>query len=228
MKAPCPGKKGFITKTKDLDPKIFRRLVDRRARHLVNPQQPASTNETTRRKLEKELEKVHLQADFLPASFLRDGAAKARAVCRIKTARSLGTGFLIAPGILMTNNHVLGSKNEARDSVAEFGFEPDREMIVVTILPNRLFITHRELDFTIVACDAEPLTQIPHVPLLRSPATVTRHELGQYHSTPQRGVPRKSRCMTIRSYGSKTKYSIIELIPNQDPPVLPCLTTIGT
>ena len=53
MKASCPGKKGFSKKTKDLDPKIFRRLVDRRARHFVNPKQPASTNETTRRKLEK-------------------------------------------------------------------------------------------------------------------------------------------------------------------------------
>lgn len=176
MKARCPGKKGFVKKTKNLDPKIFRRLVDRRTRFLVNPKQPITTNEPGRRKLEKTLEKVHLQADFLPASFLRDGAAKARAVCRIKTARNLGTGFLIAPGILMTNNHVLGSKNEAQDSVAEFGFEPGREMIVVAIQPNRLFITHKELDFTIVACDGEPLAQLSHIPLLRSPATVTRHE----------------------------------------------------
>ena len=76
----------------------------------------------------------------------------------------------------MTNNHVLGSKNEARESVAEFGFEPGRETIIVPIQPNRLFITHRELDFTIVACDGEPLAQFLPIPLLRSPATVTRHE----------------------------------------------------
>ena len=80
MNASCPGKNGFIKKTKDLTSSIFLRLVDRRVRQLVNPKHLASTNETTRRKLEKELEKVHLQADFLPASFLRDGAAKARAV----------------------------------------------------------------------------------------------------------------------------------------------------
>ena len=176
MNASCPGKHGFIKKTKDLPSNIFRRLVDRRVRQLVNPKQQVSTNETTRRKLEKELEKVHLQANFLPASFLRDGASKARAVCRIKTQRSLGTGFLVAPGILMTNNHVLGSKNEARDSVAEFGFEPGRETIVVPIQPNRLFMTHKELDFTIVACDEGPLSELPRIPLLRSPATVTRHE----------------------------------------------------
>jgi len=176
MNVPCPGEKGFIKKTKDLLPGIFRRLVDRRTRQLVNPKHPASKNETTRRKLEKELEKIHLQANFLPASFLRDGAAKARAVCRIKTQRSLGTGFLIAPGILMTNNHVLGNKNVARDSVAEFGFEPGRETIIVPIQPNRLFMTHKELDFTIVACDEGPLAELPRIPLLRSPATVTRHE----------------------------------------------------
>lgn len=69
MNAPCPGKKGFIKKAKDLFPGIFRRLVDRRIRQLVNPKHLASTNEASRRKLEKELEKVHLQANFLPASF---------------------------------------------------------------------------------------------------------------------------------------------------------------
>ena len=176
MKALCPGKKGFLTKTKDLDRLVFRRLVDRRVRYFIDPKHRASTNETTRKKLEKELEKVHLQANFLPASFLRDGASNARAVCRIKTRSSLGTGFLIAPGILMTNNHVLGSKAEARESVAEFGFEPGRETTAVSIHPNRLFITHRELDFTIVACDGEPITEFPRIPLRRSPATVTRHE----------------------------------------------------
>jgi len=176
MNAPCPGKKGFIKKAKDLPPGIFRRLVDRRVRQLIDPKHPASTNEAIRRKLEKELEKIHLQPNFLPASFLRDGAAKAKAVCRIKTRRSLGTGFLIAPGILMTNNHVLSSKDEAGDSVAEFGFEPGREMIIVPLQPHRLFMTHKELDFTIVACDGAPLSQFVPIPLLRSPATVTRHE----------------------------------------------------
>ena len=124
MEFSCPGEERFLTDVHDLDSRVYRRLVGRRARQLVDPQLRPPADEDERRRQEQLIqEKVHKVADFLPASFLRDGAARARAVCRISTPTSLGTGFLIARGILMTNNHVLETSDDAAASVAEFGFE---------------------------------------------------------------------------------------------------------
>lgn len=172
----CPGKKQFVSKAKDLDPSVFRRLVDRRARRLIDPTLAPSETEEARRALEIQLEKVHLEPNFLPARFLEEGAARAEAVCRIRTGTSLGTGFLIGRGILMTNNHVIGDRNEAAGSVAEFGFEAGETARVAAIQPSRLFITDEALDFTIVACDDSPVGNVEPIRLLRSPATVTRNE----------------------------------------------------
>ena len=103
----CPGKSKFLKKVADLDADTFRRLVDRRARARLAERLAPSRNEETRRKREAQLEKIDRDPNFLPAQFLSEGAERARAVCRISTRSSLGTGFLIARGILMTNNHVL-------------------------------------------------------------------------------------------------------------------------
>ncbi len=173
----CPGKSKFMKAAKDLDPRTFRRLVDARARVLLGqPEINPSRTETARRKLEGALEKINLEPDFLPARFLRDGADRARAVCRIMTRTSLGTGFLIARNVLMTNNHVIESAAEAAGSVAEFGFEVGQTSTTVSLRPDDLFITDRALDFTIVACDGGPLGDIEPVTLLRNPSTVTRNE----------------------------------------------------
>lgn len=176
----CPGKEQRIKGTKDLEPALFRRLVARRARRLVDPSLAPVETEKKRRALERDIEqffeKIHKGAEFLPARFLSDGAARARAVCRISTPTSLGTGFLIAPGAVMTNNHVLPVASEAGDSLAEFALEDGGAAKVVAVQPERLFLTDETLDFTIVACDEAGLNGIEPIPLLRNPATVTRHE----------------------------------------------------
>ncbi|MEZ5939895.1 MAG: trypsin-like peptidase domain-containing protein [Planctomycetaceae bacterium] len=176
----CPGKEAFLSDAEDLSPQIFRQLVARRARVLLDASLATPSDEDSRRslevKIEDHFEKIHKGKDFLPARFLADGAKRSAAVCRIATRNSLGTGFLIAPGIVMTNNHVLGSEGEASESVAEFGLEDGKSPIVVSIQPDRLFITDAELDFTIVACDGGPLSGIEPIPLLRNPAVATRNE----------------------------------------------------
>ena len=125
--------------------------------------------------MECALEKIHLEADFLPASFLADGHSRARAVCRIRTASSFGTGFLITPNILMTNNHVIETRAVGANSVAEFDFEDGNQTRTIALAPRRLFITDERLDFTIIACE-ESLDDIEPIPLLRNPSLVTRHE----------------------------------------------------
>ncbi len=175
-----PGKDHFID-AKDLDPAMFRRLVTRRIR-MKHPDKDYELpeEEEKRRDFESQLEKISEEIDFLPVAFLTDGAMRSRAVCRMVVpsilGRSLGTGFLITPNLIMTNNHVVSSLEEAREATAEFQFESDLSPIVVALRPDRFFMTHVELDFTIVACDGRGISDITPIPLLRNPALVTRHE----------------------------------------------------
>lgn len=100
--------------------------------------------------------------DFQPVSFLVDGAAARRAVGRIEvvldgTSES-GTGFLISPHLLMTNQHVLQDESFARAAEVIFDDEVDGRgqpfgETVYMLDPNRfaLFSPEIELDYAIVA-----------------------------------------------------------------------------
>ena len=110
MSARAPGKERAVPNTRDLAAETYNRIVARRVRKRLDPEQGPVTDEQTRTRLENrmaDLEKIHGQADFLPVRFLADGVARAQAVCRITTAGSWGTGFLIGRGLIMTNNQVL-------------------------------------------------------------------------------------------------------------------------
>lgn len=131
--------------------------------------------------LDEKLERLINTNDFLPASFLNEGAKKANAIGRISTKTSLGTGFLIAPNIIMTNNHVLKSKDVARESFIEFNFETGVDGMPLTsesfsLDPDSIFITHPGLDFTVVRTIGNPGEKYGWTPLLRDPYTITRHE----------------------------------------------------
>jgi len=102
--------------------------------------------------------------DLVAPQFLRLALAASRCVCRISVRGAsggllgYGTGMLVGPGILLTNNHVLESAEDAARSEATFGFEtgsttPSEESLL-RFQPQRLFITDEELDFTFVAVAA--------------------------------------------------------------------------
>lgn len=179
----CPGREQRIADAENLDEGDFQRLVLRRSRALASSTElPAHLeNKKQRKSLEEDIadfyEKIHLGADFLPANFLRRGARRAEAVCKILTPGFVGTGFLVASRqFIMTNNHVIMNKDVAAGSTALFGFEVGGEEFRVTLNPDKFFMTDQALDFTIIACDDVRLGGIEPVPLLRNPATVTRHE----------------------------------------------------
>jgi endonuclease G len=94
-------------------------------------------------------------------NFLARGQRAGMAVCRLISNRMpIGTGFLVAPGVLITNNHVIPSKDEVSTFVAEFCYELDADDNPVQPirfrLDDSLFVTSdkEDLDFTIVAVGA--------------------------------------------------------------------------
>lgn len=107
-------------------------------------------------------ERIIGQSDLLPVNYLDLGTKASRSVCRIQVrdeaGRMLGhgTGFLVSPVLLLTNNHVLDRIEYCRRSLADFNFEDDINFIpkdtkTFPLEPDSFFYTSPELDFTLVA-----------------------------------------------------------------------------
>lgn len=108
------------------------------------------------------LERVLGRSDLLSVSYLELGLTVARAVGRvlIGSARGqnggYGTGFLVAPRLLLTNNHVLPTSQHAADSEIEFNYQHTASQfptspVVFALDPDALFLTSEKLDYTLVA-----------------------------------------------------------------------------
>ena len=74
------------------------------------------------------LERVLGNNDLISVTFLESAVRAAKTVARIRIRSGqrtvgYGTGSLVAPNVLMTNNHVLGSPAEAATSLAEFNYQ---------------------------------------------------------------------------------------------------------
>ncbi|GHG94113.1 endonuclease [Streptomyces rubradiris] len=106
------------------------------------------------------LERLMGRNNLTGVAFLEGGYLAARSVGRISVRAPEGghhgTGFLVSPSLLLTNNHVLRSPEEAGHAVVEFDFQAGLDghpLVPVTfrIDPHGFFATDRELDFTVVA-----------------------------------------------------------------------------
>ena len=107
------------------------------------------------------LERLMGVNNLMDVSFFRKGWEVAQTVCRIIYMRgqqknALGTGFMVSPCLMMTNNHVIGSRFSAKRLFAEFDYENDdkgkiRDSHLFQFDPEAFFITNIELDYSIVA-----------------------------------------------------------------------------
>ena len=110
-----------------------------------------------------------------PFHFLRTGDILGRAVVKIRRADgACGTGFLVAPDVLLTNHHVLPDRRVASAALILANYEaeppdgtPGVALIEATPDPSRLFVTQDELDFTF--CGVSGLEALGSIPL--RPAT---------------------------------------------------------
>ncbi len=108
----------------------------------------------------KGFERIIGASDLLSINFLDRGRRAANAVCRIKLpvdgGLSFGTGSLVGPRLLLTNNHVLATAAEAAQAEAEFAYEADLDGVILppvsyNLDPKMLFVTSTDLDITLVA-----------------------------------------------------------------------------
>jgi len=110
-----------------------------------------------------DLEGLIDQDDSVWLSFLSRGLTAARSVGRVITRRAngnperpVGSGVLIAPALLLTNNHVIETAEDAAGTGVELGYDyadDGSELPYDTygFEPDRCFWTDEELDFTVVA-----------------------------------------------------------------------------
>lgn len=97
------------------------------------------------------------RSNLLPVSFLSLGLRVSRTVARIRVPETdqTGSGFLCAPGLFITNNHVLPSVRSAQSARVEFDFvaEDGVQPSTFQLNPSRCFVTSpiSDLDFSIVA-----------------------------------------------------------------------------
>jgi endonuclease G len=110
------------------------------------------------------LERIIGRNELLGVQYLDGGQIAARSIGRIVVRRSatkmapMGTGFLIAPGLLMTNNHVLPTPQSARGGIVQFNYQCGLDgnllsPVDFTLDPDVFYLTSpsKDLDFTLVA-----------------------------------------------------------------------------
>ena len=112
--------------------------------------------------VQRGLERIIQGNDLDSINYLAKGTQASRPICRIqlKDARAnlvgYATGFLIGPGLLMTNHHVFGKPADAANSIADFDYELDiqgmeRSPVRFGFQPEKFFYTNDRLDYSIVA-----------------------------------------------------------------------------
>lgn len=106
-------------------------------------------------------ERILKENDLLPINYFSKGNKTARAVARITIISNsgdeigYGTGFMVGKNLMMTNNHVLETFEDASNSIVEFEYETDENNLTKSAVtfrfePEKLFFTSKALDFTIL------------------------------------------------------------------------------
>ncbi|MBH8567730.1 DNA/RNA non-specific endonuclease [Microvirga sp. STS02] len=110
-----------------------------------------------------ELEVLRGNNDLLQVNFLDRCLLVRQAVGRLEAhqdnQRILATGFMVAPGLLLTNNHVLPEPGIAETGSVEFNAWYDvageaGPTVRFDLNPAAFFVTDQELDYTLVAVQA--------------------------------------------------------------------------
>jgi endonuclease I/V8-like Glu-specific endopeptidase len=118
------------------------------------------------------LERIFFKNDLMRINYLERGTRAARAVGRIWIQSSQGqligyaTGFMVSPQLLLTNHHVLPTRESAYGQV-EFNYQDGidgqpLQSVRLKLNPDAFFLADKSLDYALVAVQTEP-----HCPSLK-------------------------------------------------------------
>ncbi|MBW4559628.1 MAG: endonuclease [Mojavia pulchra JT2-VF2] len=107
-------------------------------------------------------ERILGQSDLMSVSYLEYGLSVSRSIGRILIRNNsnrlvgYGTGFMVSPCLLLTNNHVLSNAQEAGFSLIEFNYQSGvggqmLQSYTYELNPDTFFVTDKHLDFSLVA-----------------------------------------------------------------------------
>ncbi|WP_207431408.1 S8 family serine peptidase [Sabulibacter ruber] len=157
------------------------------------------------------VERVMEHANFQDKYVLDKLSVMARAVCRIlQRGNPVGTGFLVAEDILLTNQHVIEDAGAASNMLAEFNYELDSNQVpkdsaCFRLNPDKFFLSstlteragepHSGLDFTLIGVErvgeaGEDLLKYPPVFLDGNIGKIIKGE-GCVIIQHPRGLPKK-------------------------------------
>lgn len=142
---------------------------------------------------EAHLEKIIGANNLKSIAWLRRGLEVSRSVCRVVTPNSVGSGFLLSGGRLLTNHHVIPSAEVAGRSYVEFNVEEEMDGRLTT--PSRATINSEgllaaaDLDYCLVALNemdgGAPLSswgfleiETKEVPKVGHHVTIVQHPAG--------------------------------------------------
>ena len=139
------------------------------------------------------IERIIEGNDLMPIFYLEQGRKVANSVCRIEIIDEMddilghGTGFMVSPTLLMTNNHVFTAPQDSKKSLAQFYYEKGEDNRTIPPIefrfdPNKFFYTNEDLDFTLVAVnskslDDQPLSNMNYLKLIKEPGKAI---IGEY------------------------------------------------
>ncbi len=150
------------------------------------------------------LERILGENNLFHANYFEQAVDTTRSVGKVHIVDDLGvplgsgTGFLVGPGILLTNNHVLDDEAQSVGSFVEFDFELDLDFrpkgtTTFALRPDLLFITNAHLDFTFVGVEStnsggaqlSDFGTIPLIPdsgkaLINEPVSIVQHPNGGF------------------------------------------------
>jgi len=158
--------------TKIIDPARNERLDARVARVKKAVVTPSVVKEALRQATSRAAITRVLDAnDLFHINWLEIGVQRARCVGRIGGVNP-GTGVLVSPSLLLTNNHVIPTAHVATRSRVYFNDERDvhglnKPVAEFPFEPARFFLTDVSLDFTIVALPTDVATSFGWCQLIR-------------------------------------------------------------
>ena len=130
---------------------------------------------------ESVLEKIIGENTLRPIAFLAQGLQVAQSVAYIGvhagTKGWSGTGFLVAPNLILTNHHVVSDVDLLPNTLFRFNYEENfmgeaQKPIEYRAKPNGLFHVNKALDYAIIQLDEDVGSAWGWLPLL--PRTVKR------------------------------------------------------